>query len=1041
MFSLKTYKTNEGYLGKIDTTDLESDNSVDLHFIVILDQSGSMGNSVPRFTNTILPMILTRLNMTTANITLITFSDKSEVYTGDKFFFSNLNIRCQGCTYMQPAVRNLEKLLDNLYQSNSKKHIRLLSVSDGCLHDQNNTLQYASSLFLKVKDKFIINSQAVRLFTSSSEPDTRGLSSMLQLNTIANPQLVDIGATQDVDLIADLISNLFIYDGMNYKINLKSSDMTFRENPWDPKKQSIDLIKGENVFWLDEIPESLVLENGDGVNVKNKFDVRIEKCEDITLDNYRTILDKKIDYFMQKMKVLKVVNTDASKNEMNLIIQYFSEFENYLNSNSLQLDEVDNYTVKNRVRFLKKLIQKRNLSITNKMKEIQNNDKVNQLNSRQLADFLRNVEVTKDGKSLSRRGFAEGIEFDDVARQEVLQMAKHIDELKNINDEHHSISFYSTSTTLEGIRAVCEIAQDPDMLNNISAIDIIKLLNIVGVGCDSEVRNYTDPMIYRLKDIYLGCYVSLSDVLSASEYSNGRNNLQDFNTKKIIANVIPVFEDQRVHRFLLKYAPKLLEYTASIGMRRVLMEVPNTYEFLFEAGILHLCQSFNTNRSEAAIKLFCNFVESYEVAAGNHYHYLNRVIVDQMNEYKNRPELLKYHIFLDDNAITSMTTAFLHIIKQNQVAILPKILRHLFCHEVHKVVNKIIKNHENKPEFVQSMLEELLGIDYEKHGSKLPKMFEEANEVQFYDDYTMNKTKINQIFDIASRAMIIPFIPCYLEATLEDDPLTAIKNLKEYNEYDALNYLGINYDMEHFKFFAVIQALLYRRNDERMDLTTKTMKIIDLDDFENAQKMVKDYIREAYHANFEKRLAVQNKQCENLLEDELVQSMLYCEELETFKDGFTVGLTRGPITTKIDNLYSPAFEKLKRQMEDIFDMNDTPEIPLLEEKISIILLGRDDEDEIVWNNGNIYRYKTKKLNELLKRIDKNKWEIVNEIIKKRNIHIYRNDSNRHGHSNDKPSYWALGYKSLEEMFATVSHEEIVEYKRKHVNCCGLYSKK
>ena len=36
----------------------------------------------------------------------------------------------------------------------------------------------------------------------------------------------------------------------------------------------------------------------------------------------------------------------------------------------------------------------------------------------------------------------------------------------------------------------------------------------------------------RLKEIYPGCYVSLSDVLDVSEKNMGENALVDFNTKK-----------------------------------------------------------------------------------------------------------------------------------------------------------------------------------------------------------------------------------------------------------------------------------------------------------------------------------------------------------------------------------------------------------------------------------------------------------------------------------------------------------------------------
>ena len=175
------------------------------------------------------------------------------------------------------------------------------------------------------------------------------------------------------------------------------------------------------------------------------------------------------------------------------------------------------------------------------MKEIKNDDKVSELNSKQLADFLRNLDINKDTKKLSKRGFNEGINFDELARKEVLNMSKHIEEINNIDDSTHSVSFYSTSTTLEGIKTVCELTKDIETFENFTAIDIIKLINIVGIGCDAPIGNYTDPMTYRLSDIYIGCYISLSDILTASEYNGGQNNLVDFNTQKKIVNVIPFF--------------------------------------------------------------------------------------------------------------------------------------------------------------------------------------------------------------------------------------------------------------------------------------------------------------------------------------------------------------------------------------------------------------------------------------------------------------------------------------------------------------------
>jgi uncharacterized protein with von Willebrand factor type A (vWA) domain len=179
---LSIYKYNKKYLGSIDLSNLNIKNSSkETKFIIILDQSGSMGQSVPKIVNVIIPMLLNKIpNQQKA--TLITFSDSSHVYDGDCEYFSKLNLKANGCTYMSKALEQLENVLTNFEEGIS---IRILAFSDGELHDQEQTMQLSSKIAEKFNGKFSINSQAIRYYTSSwGEPDTRGLSSVLQLNSI-----------------------------------------------------------------------------------------------------------------------------------------------------------------------------------------------------------------------------------------------------------------------------------------------------------------------------------------------------------------------------------------------------------------------------------------------------------------------------------------------------------------------------------------------------------------------------------------------------------------------------------------------------------------------------------------------------------------------------------------------------------------------------------------------------------------------------------------------------------------------------------------
>ena len=1027
MFNLKIYKSGNGFLGKIDTSSINSINSKkDVLFIVILDVSGSMGQLVPRFVNTILPKVLQNLNIS-KEIKLITFSDESHLYNGDSNFFKILRIQSEGSTYMS----NSFKFLNDILNLSPTESLRLLTISDGELDDQKETVLNASEICEKYKHSFKINSQAIRLYTSSSEPDTRGLSSMLQFNSTNEAKLLDVDGFSDVNDIINRVSDLFKNDGLDYNLCLKSSEKIFLENPWDEGSDVFKLINGENIFWMKKVPEKIII--GNEFNYEN---VNIEKCENLTIENYKNILDNKIKYFYQKLKILKVVNTKIAAQEMNKIVEYFENFENVLNLQKIEdeknLNVIDKFKISNRAFLLKKLIEKRNSSISHKMKEIKNDDKVSELNSKQLADFLRNLDINKDSKKLSKRGFNEGINFDELARKEVLNMSKHIEEINNIDDSTHSVSFYSTSTTLEGIKTVCELTKDIETFENFTAIDIIKLINIVGIGCDAPIGNYTDPMTYRLSDIYIGCYISLSDILTASEYNGGQNNLVDFNTQKKIVNVVPFFDDSRIHHFLLKYAPKLLEYTASIGMRRLLIEVQYSYEFLIESGIWKFSEVLNNNRSEGAINIYCKLIKDYEIASNGHYDYLINIILRQMENYKKYPldEMNKMHIFLNDNSIVNMTCVFINLIKNNHMEILPKICRELFCHGVHKVVNKLIKKSEDHENFIKKYLEELLEINYEKNGNKLPELYKENNINEYYDNYSINLEKLNKFYEISFRCLFIPFTPFYLQAAIQEDKKSAFANLPEFNEENIKKYLKIEYDFNYFKLFAVIQAFLYRTNDERLDLKTKTMKIIDINNYENSDKMVKNLVRDLYKKNFEERLKKQIKYEIELLENNLVELLIKTKDLEEFSNLIKFGLSKGNKTCKIENVSNSGYVKLKNRLS-----NSIEEIPELLKKIAILVTGHYKE-KIVFNNGNCIRdisnFKT-----TVCKIDKNYWEKLVAYVKSKFRYIYRNLPNRHGHSNEKPSFWALGFSSIEEMFKIVSNEKVENYKKIHTNCCGL----
>ena len=1036
---LSLYKFNKKYLGHIDLTNVDiSSSSLEAKFIIILDKSGSMDESVPKIVNKIIPKILSNLKDQT-NITLITFSEESEMYSGNAEYFSKLDLTAYGSTYMSEALIQLEKVLNDLSYGSS---IRILVFSDGELHDQEKTIELSSTIAEKFRGKFRINAQAIRYYTSTdAEPDTKGLSSILQLNSInETPKLEDINHTIDEDIITNKICAYFTNDGLGLDIKLKSNFFNLYINPWETPTNEITLIKGKNLFWIDNDNKfNINKENGNLFlegKKEEKIELKIKLGEDINQDNYKIVLNDSINFFMKKLKILKILNNEESQKEMNQIVSFFESLENSVFNGSFINDE----KISSRKRFIQNTLKKRKASIFNQMKSIQNDNKVSQLNAKQQAEYLRDIDINdKTGKNLAKRAFSEGINFDEVTKKEILKMKENFPKLqetlknKNFDESSLSVSFFSTSNTLEGIEAVCDLVDDKEIFDEITTIDVIKLLNIVGIGCDAPIGNYPDPMTYRIKEIYPGCYVSLSDVLDVSEKKKGENALVDFNTKKTIINVIPVFENQDIHKFLIDNCPKLLEYTASIGMRRILADVNYTYDYTILAGIWDLIMRIMKEKSEINNKIFCKLVDSYIVASKDHFSYLYPILKNQIDTND------KYSIFMNNNGVTNMTAPLVHILKtyseENKTKIIPKILRALFQYETYLVCRKMIRMYDKGDnKYINGYLYDLLGVDLDKYGTKLSPMFETPllkNEIQYCENYYLNEEKLKDFYDKNYWINYIPFIAEYYQAYIDsekNDIKEVFKKIPEKTEENMEKILEIE-NLKKFQMYCIVQGFLFKEKQDRTDTDKKVMKIKDLKYTEEAEKMVKKYIKEQYANDYALRVQQRNKEQIEILKNELVDKLINSESLEEYKNYFVNGITKGIFTHKISDPSSKGLIDLKNKL-----LSDE-KFPLKIKKIAVFMSGRI-KDEVVWNKGEAYRPCFEEFEEYFKKIGKIK--LYKEIAKNcKCVHIYRELPNRQGHSNDKPSYWAAGFETLSEYFKTLDKKEIEKYKKIHYNCCGV----
>lgn len=403
---LVVHSAGNKYVGKLNITETmrRSTRVQPPQRVIIMDNSGSMGQWSKRMVNTVFPIFLQRLGAKEDEpLLLILFSDRSSSHHIKVGSLSQFPMPGQGGTKMQGVFHELQSQLDP-----SNPCVQLLALSDGQVMDQEYTADAAASVASQL-DTFQIEARAVRLSTSlHGQPDTRALASVLQLNTGKPSTLVDLQTSvgkeqvRDADLAADM-ANMFESSGFNLH-TLKGSSATLQLEPWSEPKAEIMLRQGMNTFWMTSCPEIALSLN----------DEPLEMVEgtSVSPSTMGTILEDRLEFFVSKLKVLKVIDTQQAKDQIDQIVYFFKEFEASLKPDDDLAPLLAGGGLKNRALFMRRNLQRRMRSVTTLLENIANDDRVRALNQLQQADYLRTMDGTKNAKALAKRAQTSGTEFD-----------------------------------------------------------------------------------------------------------------------------------------------------------------------------------------------------------------------------------------------------------------------------------------------------------------------------------------------------------------------------------------------------------------------------------------------------------------------------------------------------------------------------------------------------------------------------------------------------------------------------------------------------
>jgi len=312
-------------------------------------------------------------------------------------------------------------------------------------------------------------------------------------------------------------------------------------------------------------------------------------------------------------------------------------------------------------------------------------------------------------------------------------------------------------------------------------------------------------------------------------------------------------------------------------------------------------------------------------------------------------------------------------------------------------------------------LSELLGFDLSKTRVPLLPLFEVDPE----PDFDKLASSAFNLDEAATRADALAWVPspdsilAVLRFALSGDAL----------EGDLAAFFGVR-DLKFLKLAAAALAISQPNESDRIDTATRKALCPDIDNTELVQSHLCSMIKGVYQRDYQARVAAKKTEEARIALARLVALLTSTADMKEF-----ITKLQG-----INSRSSPGYLDLETALLDM-----AKEVPERLAKLDVILICRDKEGNPIWANGNVRMLKLLPFEDVYKHLDPSgeRWAAFIAMKLKFGLYRYREtkDLNRHGHGNSKPSFWALGYQTLDAMRLAVSPEEFQTYRTLHYNCC------
>ncbi|PRP74681.1 hypothetical protein PROFUN_03603 [Planoprotostelium fungivorum] len=991
--------------------------------LIVLDISGSMGMAVRHIIQSVIPKVLDALGTPqTQENTLITFDSVTEVHRMTYKDFQGSTIMARGTTCMAGAVLEAANEL-----ANHDVPYRLIVVSDGAIGDRDQTLNEAATIRKRTGMRTApIRVCQIRLETSTyGSPDTQALTCLGQLDSYGCIDLYDVkmwgpGMASSISILAQQIVTALKGESKLFSVSSSQGAVLAR-------------LPGGIVPYVDKMQvarkSTILMKPGSRVEdlAVNEISIdssRITRVDRITEEDLSDLL------LMVESQVKQLMVIGGSKEQIDLMLKWVDEVSNIITPQGN--DERTSHKASTMLRR-KKLIAnlgRHQKTILQRLKEIGNAGMVNTLNATMQAEFLRGVSNSNQGKSLAKRAARMGeVDYEGLVEKEIEQILN-AEPLQEKRED--LISFYSLDTPASCLNGISDIPRSQTKLLGVS--ELMQVVGPLGISFQAKSADAPDPWAcFSASKVFAGesRLLNSADLWTSRMQSGDGHEAQLFapGTHDEITGVLPLrsLAPESYDR-LQQLAPTLMSLHVSASLRGSLVPMPGDLGAMATSCCVRLARQLSDDPTSATAQTLLFAMNDLNSNLKKKLGMSPEVILWMNGEDPRLAMAGDLNIASELKPFAGILAGVLQPKKQLADAILGYVY-YLGC-------NRKYDSPEARTRTIQRFSRKLLEIS-EKRDVPVGEIFSPDPDVENLVYREFSSEFLHQHTDPS------PFktLSCVwaARAAYDKSPDDVPKFLEIFKEAvrQPWSFVGVQSQEEVMDILSALylQALQCPNLSSRIEVgedNNRTCKLPDVTDEQSSRQYVSDLVRSIYTQRYHKNIREKREGERKILSEKLVSDLLSTTTEEEFIR----------LLSRADNTGRPLLNGRSGDVwDDVIQNLLQSNVKSRTMKLWVLLTGRDHGEEPVFCQGNAIRSKMAAFQTVFEAEGAAaEWTQLTVVLKKYARHIYREGlPNRHGHSNEFPSYWARGFDSLDD-FQRARPEEAAEYIEKRLLQGKLWAK-